>query len=71
MGKKRSASLDRHITIRVTEKEFEKILRYCADNEMSSSEYLRNLIRIHLGMADDLKRIYDVKPRPKKRLISF
>jgi hypothetical protein len=55
----------------VTEKEFEKILGYCADNEMSSSEYLRNLIRIHLGMADDLKRIYDVKPRPKKRLISF
>ena len=71
MGKKRGTPLDRHITIRVTEKEFAKILGYCADNEMSNSEYLRNLIRIHLGMADDLKRIYDVKPRPKKRLISF
>jgi hypothetical protein len=66
MGKKRSAPLVRHITIRLTEKEFGKIIGYCADNEMSSSEYLRNLVRIHLGMADDLRRIYDLEPRPRK-----
>lgn len=66
MGKKRSAPLDRHLTIRLTEKEFTKIIGYCADNEMSSSEYLRNLVRIHLGMADDLRRIYDLEPRPRK-----
>jgi len=66
MGKKRSAPLDKHITIRITEKEFEKVLTYCGDNEMSSSEYLRNLIRIHLGMADDFKVIFDVGPRPRK-----
>lgn len=58
--------MDKHITIRVTEKEFEKILQYCGDNEMSSSEYLRSLIRVHLGMADDLRKIYELKPRPKK-----
>jgi hypothetical protein len=66
VGPKRSAPLDKHMTIRMTEKEFDKILEYCADNAMSPSEYIRNLIRIHLGMADDFKIIYDVEPRPKK-----
>lgn len=66
MGKKRSAPLDRHLTIRLTEKEFAKITGYCADNEVSSSEYLRNLIRVHLGMANDLKRLFDLEPRPRK-----
>jgi len=65
VGSKRSAPLEKHITVRVTEKEHKKAIEYCADNDMSPSEYIRNLMRIHLGLADDLKVIYDVKPRPK------
>jgi hypothetical protein len=64
---KRIAPLSKHITIRVTEKEYEKALEYCKDNEISSSEYIRSLMRIHLGLADDLKVLYTVEPRPKKK----
>ena len=67
MGKKWGPPLDKHITIRVSEKEFQKILEYCEDNEVSSSEYLRNLIRIHLGMAEDLHNLFVIEPRPKKK----
>ncbi len=67
MGKKRGAPLDKHITIRVTEKEFDKIAEYCADNDVSNSEYLRALIRVHLGLAEDLKRLFKAEPRPKKK----
>ncbi len=66
MSNKRSAPLEKHLTIRVTEKEYEKAVEYCADNEISPSEYIRSLMRIHLGLADDLKVLYTVKPRPKK-----
>ena len=67
MSNKRSAPLSKHITIRVTEKEYDKAAQYCTDNEMSSSEYIRSLMRIHLGLADDLKVLYTVEPRPKKQ----
>jgi hypothetical protein len=66
VGNKRSAPLDKHITIRVTDKEFNEAVKYCTDYEISPSEYIRQLMRIHLGMANDMKRLYDVEPRPKK-----
>jgi len=66
MGTKKSVPLEKHITIRVTEKEYDKVAEYCADNDMNNSEYIRSLIRIHLGMADDFKKMYYVEPRFKK-----
>lgn len=67
MGSKRTAPLDKHITIRVSEREYSKATEYCMDNEMSPSEYIRQLMRIHLGLANDMKAMYGVKPRPKKQ----
>jgi len=64
---KRIAPLTKHITIRVTEREYAEARASCKDNEISSSEYIRSLMRIHLGLADDLKVLYTVEPRPRKK----
>ena len=58
--------MDKHITIRVTEKEYNKAVKYCINNEMSASGYIRSLMRIHQGLADDLKVLYLVEPCPRK-----
>ena len=66
MGSKKITPMDKHITIRVTAKEYKKALEYCTKNDMIPSEYLRSLIRFHLGMVDDFKRLSHFRPQLKK-----
>jgi hypothetical protein len=67
VGNKRSTPLAKHLTIRVTEKEYEKAQEYCIDNDILPSEYVRNLIRFHLGMVDDFEKMRYFKPPKKKK----
>ncbi len=59
MGRNKGAPLDKHITIRVTEREFQKITDFCAEQDVSNSEYLRALIRVHLGLTKNPRRLFD------------
>lgn len=67
MAKRKLAPLVKQITIRMTESEFTEMEHYCADHGITNSEYMRTLLRIHLGFTDDLKVLYKVKPRPNSK----
>ena len=66
MGKKSGGVLSKQITIRLSEREGKKLEQYCLDNDISSSEYFRCLLRIHLGLSNDLKEMFDL-PLPTKK----
>ncbi len=66
MAKKRVSPRIKTLTVRLTEHEMAALEKYCADNGLTGSEYMRTLIRIHLGLNDDMRIIYELRPRPKK-----
>lgn len=66
MAKKRVSPHVKTLTVRLTEQEMAALEKYCADNSFTGSEYMRNLIRIHLGLNDDMRIVNELRPRPKK-----
>jgi len=66
MAKKRVSPHVKTLTVRLTEQEVAALEEYCADNGLTGSEYVRTLIRIHLGLNDDMRIVYELRPRPKK-----
>jgi|UPI0003FEA870 hypothetical protein len=65
MAKKRVSPHTEILTVRLTEHEMAALEKYCADNGLTGSEYARTLIRIHLGLCDDMRIVYELRPRPK------
>ena len=66
MAQPRVSTHSKHVTVRLTEKELTLMEKYCAENDLTGSEYLRTLLRIHLGIAEDMRIVANLKPRPKE-----
>ncbi len=64
MAKRKLAPLIKQFSIHITESEWAEMDRYCVEHGITHSEYMRTLLRIHLGFADDLRVIHKVKPGP-------
>lgn len=64
MAQRKLAPLLKQVTIRITESEMAEMERYCAEHGITHSEYMRTLLRIHLGFANDLKVLYKIRPGP-------
>ena len=58
MGKRIADPRNKHVTTKLTEGEYNLAKLYCESNDIPLSDYIRQLIKIHLKLSESFKVFY-------------